>query len=434
MLKRIFKITKRMLRTAFLFPVIALFSTYAVGTNTTLKADAGELVNIFYDKTALREGKPFNMLEQFAVKSRNIPQGAGDEIDWWKVVPIAVESDYGVLTEGRSPAATKLAFQRVKALVKGYGFVVSLSEFLQIISIDPKMASTAQSLGTHRAKTINRMYWGALAQNLYPVRVDGDSTYEFAGTCDTAGSTTTLDDASLTQTDDFWNGGVVAITDGNNFGMGGYVTDFVASSDIVTIGTTAPSYALNEATATENFKIATSTGLTSADPLTCAALAKAMVILQNNLTTPYADGYMAGILSPFTQYDIRNDSEWINADHYAGSKKLYNGEVGSWGGIRFVMDSLPWRSVVAAGDDSATSGLGVYGAAGTIFHTPIFGKDCYAGVRFNGVQDKLIKKSKEQTGDPLETYSTMGWKAYLVPKVLHSTFGVQILSGATSII
>ena len=429
-----FKIASRMLRVAFLFPVFGLLGIYASETNPNLKSTAGELVNIFYDKTALKEGLPFNMLEQFAIKSRNIPQGAGDEIDWWKVIPIPVADDYGVLTEGQSPAATKLDFQRVKALVKGYGLVVTLSEFLQIISIDPKMASTAQSLGTHRAKTINKMYWGALAQNLYPMRVDGSSTYEFAGKCDAAGSSTTLDDASLTQADDFWNGGVVAITDGNNFGMGGYVTDFVASTDVITLGTTAPSYALNEATALENFKIATSTGLTSANPLTCAALAKAIVILQANLAAPYADGYMASILSPFTQYDVRNDSEWVNADHYAGSKKLYNGEVGSWGGIRFVMDSLPWRSVVAAGSDSATSGLGVYSATGDIFHTPVFGKDCYAGVRFNGVQDKLIKKSKEQTGDPLETYSTMGWKAYLVPKVLHSTFGVQILSGATAII
>ena len=400
---------------------------FSVYTNTNKKADAAELVNIFYDKTALKEGKPFNRLEQFAVKSRNIPQGAGDEIDWWKTVPIDVAADYGVLTEGESPAATKLNWQRVKALVKGYGLVISLSEFLQIISIDPKMQSTAASLGIHREKTINRMYWGCLAQNLYPMRIDGSATYEMEGTSATSTSSSVLVSANLSQANDFWNGGVVAVTSGNNFGMGGYILDSIQGDTSVTLNTTAPSYVLNETPGDGDlFKVATTTGLDADNPLTCAGVAKSMVILQTNLTTPYEDGYMVGILSPFTQYDIRNDSEWINADHYAGSKKLYNGEIGEWGGIRFVMDSLPHRSTAGT--------MGTYAAAGAVFHTPIFGKDCYAGVRFNGVQDKLIKKSKEQTGDPLETYSTMGWKAYLVPKVLHSTFGVQILSGATSII
>ena len=196
---------------------------YTVYTNTNKKADAAELVNIFYDKTALKEGKPFNMLEQFAVKSRNIPQGAGDEIDWWKTVPIPVAADYGVLTEGESPAATKLNWQRVKALVKGYGLVVSMSEFLQIISIDPKMQSTAASLGTHRSKVMNRMYWGCLAQNLYPMRIDGSATYEMQGTSATSTSSSVLVSANLSQANDFWNGGVAVVTNGNNCGMGGYI-------------------------------------------------------------------------------------------------------------------------------------------------------------------------------------------------------------------
>ncbi|MFH0701408.1 MAG: N4-gp56 family major capsid protein, partial [Candidatus Woesearchaeota archaeon] len=375
---------KRLILNILLFPVFGLFGIYASSTNPNLKSTAAELVNIFYDKTALKEGKPFNMLEQFAVKSRNIPQGAGDEIDWWKVVPIPVASDYGVLTEGQSPAATLLNYQRVKALVKGYGLVVTLSEFLQIISIDPKMASTAQSLGIHRAKTINRMYWGCLAQNLYPLRVTANTSYEVTGIADGSATTSTVIDTAAGITDG--TVGVLVMTNGNNFGMGGLAT-YASGTTTFTISATAPSYILNEANAAlDTYKFASSTGLTAADPLTCAVLAKSVTILQNNLASPYADSYFASILSPFTQYEVRNDSEWINADHYAGSKKLYNGEVGSWGGIRFVMDSLPWRSTAGT--------MQTYAAAGAIFHTPVFGQECYAGVRFNGVQDQLIKKSK----------------------------------------
>jgi len=150
-----------------------------------------------------------------------------------------------------------------------------------------------------------------------------------------------------------------------------------------------------------------------------------MVILLSNHALAKEDGYFVGVLSPFTAYDIRNDTNWINADLYSGEKKLYNGEVGSWGGVRFVMCTLPWRSTAGT--------MGTYAAGGAVFHTPIFGQECYAGVRIQGVQDQLIFHNKKETGDPLEMFSTAGWKAHVCMKVLNAVWGVQILSGATAI-
>ena len=415
---------KRFLRNILLFPLVMMGVLNQMTGNTS--GDTTELIPIYYDKTALKYGKPFSILEQFATKSRDIPKYNGQEIYWWKGIPITVTVTYtGIETEGVSPAAVDLEFQRVKAKVYQHGHVVRVSEFLELIAIDPELKSRAKELGIHREKYINKMYWEAIVKGFYPMRIDASSTYEFAGTCDTAGSTTTFDDASLTQVADFWNGGVIVVTDGNNKGMGGYISDFVATTDIVTIEEVLPSYALNEATALENFKIATSTGITAANPLTCAGAAKAIVTLQTQLATPYADGYWRGILSPSTQYDIRNDSAWVNADLYAGSKKLFNGEIGTWGGIRFALDSIPWQSTAGT--------MGTYVAGAAVFHTPIFGVDSYAGVRIKGVQDKLVITPKDKTGDPLQLFSTMGWKGIFTGKVLDHTHGVQIISGATSI-
>jgi N4-gp56 family major capsid protein len=388
--------------------------------------DTTELIPIFYDKTALKYGKPFSILEQFATKTRNIPKYNGQEVYWWKGIPIVVTVTYtGLGTEGESPAAVDLEFQRVKAKVYQHGHVVRVSEFLELIAIDPELKSRAASLGEHRGKYIDMMYWEAIVKGFYPMRIDADSTYELAATCDTAGSTTTLDDATLTESADHWNGGVVVITNGNNKGMSGYINDFNATNDIVTISTTIPSYAFNEATALENFKIATSTGITAADPLTCAGAAKAIVVLQTNHSVPLDDGYYVGVLSPATQYDIRNDSAWINANQYAGSKRLFNGEIGEWGGIRWMLDTIPWTST------AGTMGTYVVGAA--VYHTPIFGQEALAGIRIKGVQDKLVIQPADKTGDALGLYSQMGWKAILTTKVLNGTWGVQILSGATAI-
>jgi len=385
-----------------------------------ITTDTTELMCTYYDKVALAAEKPFLILDQFALKSRDIPKYSGKTVQWWKSIPLTVT--VGALTEGVSPAATDLEFQNVTATVDIHGKVIALSELLQLTAIDPEMKSAAATLGQHRGKYVDLLYWEALAKNLYPMRIDADATYEGTGAEDGTAveSTVVIGDASLTASAN----GVVVVTSGNNKGMGGYITSY--STPTLTISTTKPSYALNEAcTVLDTFKFANSTGITAADPLTCAGVAKSVVILQSNHAVPLDDGYYGGILSPFTEYDIRNDSAWINADEYAGSKKLYNGEMGTWGMVRFVRDTIPWRSTAAT--------MGTYVATGAVFHTPIFGKECYAGVRLQGVQDQLIIHDKTKTGDNLEMYSTMGWKAFLVCKVLNAVNGVQILSGATSI-
>ena len=391
-----------------------------------ITTDTTELVNTYYDKVALKHEKPFCILDQFAVKSKNIPKYAGDDVQWWKPIPLDVS--VSALTEGSSPAATDLEFQNVKAAVAIHGKVVAVSEFLGLTSIDPELKSKAETLGIHRGKYVDMMYWECLAENLYPMRIDADSTYEVATVVTTSASNSTDDIVAdgLTQAADHWLGGVFVATSGPNKGMGGYVSDFTATNNIVVLSATAPSYVLNEAMAeNQTFKIGASTGITSADPLTCAGVSKAVSILLANHAQPYSDGYYIGVLSPFTQYDIRNDSAFVNADHYAGSKKLYNGEVGSWGGVRFVMDTTPWRSTAGT--------MGTYVATGAVFHTPIFGQECYAGVGIEGVNSHLIFHNKKQTGDNLEMYSTAGWKAHLVCKVLNATWGIQLLSGATTV-
>ncbi len=416
-MSKILKFLLRILKNALMLPVLIAFADMEgnISTNTT------ELINTYYDKVALKAEKPYVILEQFALKSKDIPKYSGATVQWWKTIPIDVT--IAELTEGISPDPDTLQFQNVTATVGIHGKVLVVSEFTGLISIDPELSTKAASLGIHRGKYIDRMYWEALVKNLYPMRIDGNATYELAGSDDASGTSTTvlINDATVT---DVYEGGVVVVTSGNNKGMGGYVAPHVATE--ITLSTTKPSYALNEACASgDTFKVANSTGITAADELTCAAVAKSMVVLLSNHAMAKEDGYFIGVLSPFTQYDIRNDTNWINADLYSGVKKLYNGEVGSWGGVRFVMDTLPWRSTAGT--------MGTYAVAGAVFHTPIFGQECYAGVRIQGVQDQLIFHGKKETGDPLEMFSTAGWKAHVCMKVLNAVWGVQILSGATSI-
>jgi hypothetical protein len=390
-----------------------------------IRTDTTELVNTYYEKKALLAEKPFLVLEQFADKSKDIPKYRGDTVTWWKRIPMDVSIT--ALTEGSSPAAENLEFQNVSAKVSQYGKVVALSDILGFTSIDPEVSSKTESLGENRGKTINRLYWQEIVRHAYPMRIDQDTTYDAVCTCDsTTDSSTTIfttndglptgsgtDDARLV-------GGVLVAVSGNNKGLGGYIS--AATAGDVTLVTAD---AVNESFITNDLaKIANSYGITSADELTCAGIDRAVKVLQQHHAQTF-NGFYIGVLSPYTQYDIRQDSAWVNAQHYAGSTKLFNGEIGQWNGVRFVLDTDPWRS--AAGT------MGTYSASGAVFHTPIFGKEAYAGVRIKGVQDHLIFHDKTKTGDNLEMYSTAGWKAAFVAKMLNATWCVQILSGATDI-
>jgi len=62
----------------------------------------------------------------------------------------------------------------------------------------------------------------------------------FTGTAD-SGTTTTLVDSILTQVDDYWNNHQIHITGGTNAGRSRVVTDFVASSDTITVSPAFPS-------------------------------------------------------------------------------------------------------------------------------------------------------------------------------------------------
>ena len=77
------------------------------------------------------------------------------------------------------------------------------------------------------------------------------------------------------------------------------------------------------------------TDLTSADVLTIEDLKKAVRWLRRNNAETIQGDYVA-IVHPDVAYDLVNDSEWVDANHYAGSSKIFAGEIGKMYGVRFV--------------------------------------------------------------------------------------------------
>lgn len=87
------------------------------------------------------------------------------------------------------------------------------------------------------------------------------------------------------------------------------------------------------ASAASRAALSLSTGLVGADVKTAAALLK-----QANVPT-FSDGTYRGIAAPASILALQLDTAvggWIDAQRYAGSKALFTGEQGEYGGVRFM--------------------------------------------------------------------------------------------------
>ena len=377
------------------------------------------LMKTYYDKLLLEVARPKMVLDQFADKSRDIPRHEGQTVSFQRFVPLEVVT--ATTNEGELPPYVELEAMRFEATLQKYANAVKITEEVELTALSPVLEAAVKELGENMGQSLNRLYRGALAKFLYPMRVDNSATYGKSCVA-TAGTTTTLTDATnLSEAADFWNGGTVVITSGQNKGYSAHIDDF--ASGVITF-----SPALKEACdAGDTFRVVTSTGITSTNVITCSAVERAVALLKYFNAPTYDGKYYIGIISPFVQYDFMQDSAWVNAHHYAQDTALFDGEVGRWGGVRWVEDTDPWLEAAGA--------IGTYNANGAVHQTPIFGRHAYAGVGIEGVPDKLfIKKPGDQdTSNYINAYSMVAWRVYFVPVVLNALFGVTLISGASTI-
>lgn len=157
----------------------------------------------------------------------------------------------------------------------------------------------------------------------------------------------------------------------------------------------------------------------STDTLTGAEIRKAVRTLKKNKAKTFDDGLFRAVIPVSAAYDLRGNSEWLNANTYVNNELYKNGQVGVLHGVRFV----------------ETNNEVTQSSTTTIYHTYVFGKNAYGMLSLEGQpESRIIIKTPgpNDTSNPLDMYSTVGWKAYFVAKVLNSNWVIAIKSGATA--
>ena len=133
--------------------------------------------------------------------------------------------------------------------------------------------------------------------------------------------------------------------------------------------------------------------------LTPRMISKAVTKMKKD-RVPTIGGKYYAVIHPSVAHDLRNCGEWIEAHKYAAPGEIFNGEIGELHGCRFIEDVF---APVLGGDYANKEG-------GVTYATYFFGKDSFGIVDPEGGALRMIVKSKEQAGGPLDQFSTVGYK------------------------
>ena len=153
--------------------------------------------------------------------------------------------------------------------------------------------------------------------------------------------------------------------------------------------------------------------------LTSDLIARAATQLKAMNADPIGTSFV-GIIHPYVAYDLRRDPDWIDVHKYAQPDEIYNGEIGTLHGVRFVETSEAkiWKGT------GCPAGLAV-------FSTLILGAHAYGSTEIEGGGLEHIVKQLGYGDDPLNQRASVGWKAHKTAERLVEQYMVRIESASS---
>lgn len=154
--------------------------------------------------------------------------------------------------------------------------------------------------------------------------------------------------------------------------------------------------------------------------LTASEIRKAVYKLHKAGVPGYESNLFKAVIHPAGAFDLQGDTaagSWIEAHKYTNPESILRGEVGQLYGVRFLVGQN-----VGGGT----------GATDETFHAYIFGRKAFGITELSGQGMEMIRKEpgSNDTSNPLNMFSTVGWKFVMAAKVLQASRGIQIYHGS----
>ena len=201
--------------------------------------------------------------------------------------------------------------------------------------------------------------------------------------------------------------------------------------------------------------------LTLDSELTVDTIFRAVAQLKSMNADGISGGEFVAIIHPFVSYALMRSDDWVSIHQYKNPENIYQGEIGTIGGVRFVESTeakifaedgcpefyaLTKDTKFVAGKTYYTKSSETYSVAsvtpggsvtaGTyyekhytaIFSTLVIGAHAYAVTDVTGGGLEHIIKQLGYGDDPLNQRSSVGWKATKTAEILSDEYMVRIES------
>ena len=164
-------------------------------------------------------------------------------------------------------------------------------------------------------------------------------------------------------------------------------------------------------------------------------------------TSPVRASYM-GICHVDVSEDLRAISGWQDVTEYGGYVATFPDEIGSVKGVRWCETELDTLITAEAGTTSAAGFRGTSAILNDVYNSYIFGMDAVGSVGLGEQHTKEIYMSGDRipaveviyhapgtsgAADPLNEVGSLGWKGWLVGKILQNNWLVKINTLATAL-
>lgn len=202
--------------------------------------------------------------------------------------------------------------------------------------------------------------------------------------------------------------------------------------------------------------------LTLDSELTVDTIFRAVAQLKSMNADGISGGEFVAIIHPFVSYALMRSDDWVSIHQYKNPENIYQGEIGTIGGVRFVESTeakifaedgcpefyaLTKDTKFVAGKTYYTKSGETYSAASSvtpgsavtadtyyekhytaIFSTLVIGAHAYAVTDVTGGGLEHIIKQLGYGDDPLNQRSSVGWKATKTAEILSDEYMVRIES------
>ena len=149
---------------------------------------------------------------------------------------------------------------------------------------------------------------------------------------------------------------------------------------------------------------------------------------------PEINGGYVSIAAPQVLRDVMRDSDWLNAATRSNVGALYNGEVGSLYGVRFVEDTNPFRcGSGSAGAIGGVDDIDTEDSEGVAFCTFFLGGEAFGVPALSGdspMSPSIQIVDTPDKKDPLNQVVTVGFKTMYTAKRLTDAYFMRLFSTA----